>query len=620
MALVSVFNLSKSYVSRNLFSNVSFTIERSEKCGLVGVNGAGKSTLCRIIAAQETSDIGSVSMAKNTSISYLTQFFTLRNDLTVHEELVSNFERLFLLFEDVMNAAHILESDASAIDTYSRAWDIYERAGGLTYETEIKMVLSGLNLSDFSERKIATLSGGERMCVALAKILLSKADLIILDEPTNHLDIQSVQWLTQFLRSTESAVLLISHDRYVLDAVVKKVFDLDMQEVTVYSGNYSQFHAQKEARLELRERMFQQYKEEKEKLEEYVRKYKAGNRATMAKSREKRLNKLEVIENPAEFQYKLKLNFNNFKESGNDVLRLKNVSIRSLFSIEQALIRKGDRIGIVGLNGSGKTSLFAALLDSVPGVKWGQNIRIAYFDQHLTVPDIHLTMILFLNMHYDLDEWEAREVLGHFHFSGDDAFKTIETLSGGERARFKLLTMLLEEPNVIMMDEPTNHLDIGFLELIESALASYKGTLLVVSHDRYFLRSVATSLWIIRDSHVQTYHYDIPSVLDTLSFAVQGADQKNEDVSYDELKRLKNRIKKLEREVEQLEVTISDTEKRIRSCDEEMHAHGADAARLMAIVEEKQKNEQELNGLYTHWEKIGRELQDLLAEIRREGE
>lgn len=620
MALVSVVNLEKSYDSRTLFSDVSFSLERGEKYGLVGVNGAGKSTLCRIMLGSEIADIGSVSMAKNTSIAYLTQFFTLRDSLTVHEELVANFESLFLLYEKVMHAAHRLAEDPSTDDEYVEAWERYERAGGLTYETEIKMVLSGLSLNEFVERKVGTLSGGERMRVALAKILLSKADLIILDEPTNHLDIQSVQWLTQFLRATESAVLLISHDRYVLDAVVKKVLDLDMQTVTIFNGNYSQYRQQKESRMELQEKQYQKYREEKEKLEDYVRKYKAGNRATMAKSREKRLNKLEIVENPTEFKYRLRLNFNDFKESSNDVLRIKDLSVRSLFSIDQFLVRKGEKIGIVGLNGSGKTSLFSALLSNIQGVKWGQNIRIAYFDQHLTLPDTHLTMILFLNSHYDLDEWEAREALGHFHFSGDDAFKVINMLSGGERARFKLLTMLLEEPNVILMDEPTNHLDIGFLEIIEAALADFKGTLLVISHDRYFLRSVATSLWVIYDTRVRQYHHDIASILETLQFSDNQELQNNSTGSYDDQKKSKNRIKKLEREMELLEKSIEETEIKILDYDEEMHKFGNDAARLMTIVEEKQSQERELHHMYSQWEEIGKELQLLVAEVRREGE
>ena len=611
MALVSVADIKKSFSSITLFEDVSFAVERGEKCGLVGRNGAGKTTLCRILIGEEEPDEGAVHIAKNSKIAFLTQFFKLNNEYTVHEELVSNFENLFALFERVQEIAHRFADDHSLTDEYAEAWDAYERAGGLTFETEIKRVLSGLSLTDLAERKIGTLSGGERMRAALAKILLARADLVILDEPTNHLDIQSVNWLTGYLKNTESAVILISHDRYVLDNVTQRIFDLDYKSVTVYSGNYSHYKKQKDERLELRKKQYNDYLDEKQKLEEYVRKYKAGNRATMAKSREKRLDKLDVIDRPTEFTYKLHLNFNGFKESGNDVLRLRNLKIRDLFTVEQVLVRKGDKVGIVGLNGSGKTSLFRALQQHAQGVHWGQNVRIAYFDQHLELKNNDCTMSIYLNTWYDLDEFEAREVLGHFHFSGDDAFKTISMLSGGERARFKLLTILLEEPNVIIMDEPTNHLDIDFLEIIETGLADYQGTVLVVSHDRYFLRSIMNSLWVIHGGKLASYHIEPATVLEQLDLSTDKATVKNGDSDdYETVKKKKNRQKKLERDLEGIEEKIAVTERAVNKADADMIEAGSNAEKVIALSAEKEKLLHSLDDMYKQWETIHKELSD----------
>ncbi|HHH85058.1 MAG TPA: ABC-F family ATP-binding cassette domain-containing protein, partial [Firmicutes bacterium] len=490
MALLTAKGLSVSFQGVSLFSDISLSIEPGMKYALVGKNGAGKTTLFRVLTGSLTPDNGEIHISSSVKTAYFSQNPVFHRGRRVIEELYENFSYLHDLYRRMNKAAEAMDRSPEALSLYQSLWEKFEREGGLNYETEIKKVLTGLNLSYLEDAFVETLSGGEKMRLALARLLLSDPDIMLLDEPTNHLDLSSVRWLADYLRTFKGSVVLVSHDRYLLDTVATRVLDLEGGALTLYKGNYTQFRGQKKNDMVYREKLYMRQKKEAEVLEAYIRKYKSGNRATQAKSRKNRLKRLTVVDRPGRFEYQVNMNLNDFQESGNEVLRVSRLKVRNLYEVRDLHIRKGDKIGIIGPNGSGKTSFFNAIRTVQSTVRWGHNVRISLFDQALSLYDHSLSLVTYLNRFYDLDEFEARQALGHFHFSGDDAYKNIGDLSGGERSRFKLLTIMLEAPNFIMMDEPTNHLDVPSRQVLERALADYNGTVLVVSHDRFFLDAV----------------------------------------------------------------------------------------------------------------------------------
>ena len=613
MALLTAKDLAFSFGAERLFSNVSFSLEEGMKYALVGKNGTGKTTLFRILNGELSPDEGHVSFSSGLKRGYFSQNPQFIGGHTLLDELYTNFAYLEELHKAVHKAAEEMMHSESAALRYQRLWDSFVQQGGLDYETEIKKVLTGLRLSDLESAPVSRLSGGEKIRLALAKLLLSKPDLMLLDEPTNHLDIASVRWLADYLNSFKGALLLVSHDRFLLDNVATRVLDLENGSMTLYRGNYSQFKEQKEQNAEYREKQYREQKKEVMELEAYIRKYKAGNRSTMAKSREKRLNKMTVIDRPASFEYRVKLDLNGFHESGQEVLKISTLPVRDLYTVKGLHVRRGDKIGIIGPNGSGKTSFFRAVQEAVPAVRWGHNVRTAFFDQSLTLLDENTTLTDYLNRFYDLDAFEARKVLGQFHFTGEEADKTVFAISGGERSRFKLLTLMLESPNVILMDEPTNHLDMEFIHLLEEALTRYHGTLFLISHDIYFLEKICHSYIRIADGAFEKGDRTLLEK-EKEGRSGRGSEEKEEesfekDTDYTRLKKERNKYKRLKRDIEKCEEQIHLKEEELKTLEGKMHALGERLGSVQEMENERRMIKDRLDHFYTQWEKLHQETE-----------
>ena len=606
MALLTAKGLSVSFQGVSIFSDVSLSIEEGVKYALVGKNGAGKTTLFRVLTGELLPDDGEIFVSSAARTAYFSQNPVFGRGRSVIEELYENFSHLRELHRRLEKAAEEMDRSPEAFSLYQSLWEEFERKGGLDYETEIKKVLTGLNLTSLEQSSVDTLSGGEKMRLGLARLLLSQPDIMLLDEPTNHLDLGSVRWLAGYLNAFRGSVILVSHDRYLLDAVVTRVLDLEGGSLTLYKGNYTQFRVQKNEDMAYQEKLYQRQKREAEALEAYIRKYKAGNRSTQAKSRENRLKRLTVVDRPARFQYRMSLDLNGFQESGHEVLRVSKMRVRDLYEVRDLHIRKGDKVGIIGPNGSGKTSFFRAIREGKPGVRWGHNIRISLFDQELSLYDHSLSLTAYLNRFYDLDEFEARQALGHFHFSGEEAYKIIGSLSGGERSRFKLLTVMLESPNVIMMDEPTNHLDMDFIDILEEALSSYRGTLLAISHDFYFLKRLCRSFIRIADNRFVTGG---PGLLD-LEAGISsekkdgGKAPEGDQGEYGVSKKERNQIKKKKEMIIRCEERIHACEEALAALEDQMHARGDDFAFIQSMEKERRELQRELSDCYKEWEEL----------------
>ncbi|TYB31214.1 MAG: ABC-F family ATP-binding cassette domain-containing protein [Candidatus Mcinerneyibacterium aminivorans] len=610
MALVSISNLGKYFPENKIFEDLSFSISENEKIGLIGKNGSGKTTLFKIIAGKIEPSKGKVHKAKNISIGYLSQKFNLKESGTVHDELIKMFTHLNEVYEKIQKVSLELKRDNTKKAELQNLMDKYERLGGYRYETKIKQVMGGLNILQFKDRKIRTLSGGEKVRVALAKVLVQEPDLILLDEPTNHLDLKSINWLGEFIKKTKSAVFLISHNRYLLKNSITKIAEIVNKDIKIYRGNYDFYKKKKQNDLEYRKKRYKKQKKKVEKLKAYIRKYKAGNRATMAKSREKMLEKISLIDKPGKFEYNVELNFNNFEDSGNDILKINSLDVENLFSIKELNVFKNDKIGIIGKNGCGKTTLLNTIIDGNKNISYGKNLKISYFRQNLDFFDEDIHMVDYLNEKYFLDEDEAREYLGYFDFSQDEAFKIIRNLSGGERARFKLLDMILESPNLIIMDEPTNHLDINFLEVLEEGLKKFKGTLIVVSHDLFFLKNVINKLWFMNNKKIKEIKYDVEKFLDNFSYTSTSKKTMTNNSSkkdYKKQKKQRNRRKQMKRRLKVYENKIENIEKSIKELENKMQNNHS-PNKLEELYLEKEKKHKKLLDMMEKWEYIKEKL------------
>ncbi|POP36391.1 ABC transporter, partial [Blautia producta] len=521
-------NIEKSFGGMNLIHDASFHIEEREKAALVGINGAGKSTLLRIIMQEIPADSGEVILSRGRTIGYLAQHQELDSALTIYDSLLQvkqhilDMELHMRRTEKQMKHAQGEELDR-LMETYSRLTHEFEMENGYAYKSELVGVLKGLGFpeSDF-EKEISTLSGGQKTRVALGRLLLSKPDIILLDEPTNHLDMDSISWLETYLLNYPGAVLIVSHDRYFLDRIVTKVIDIDNGKVSSFSGNYS---AYSEKKAQLRRDAYQAYLNQQQEIkhqEEVIAKLKQFNREKSikrAESREKMLDKIEVIEKPTEVNASMRIYLKPRIESGMDVLTVEHLSKSfpslPLFSDLNFSIKRGERVAIIGNNGTGKTTILKILNELVPadaGVfHLGSKVHIGYYDQEHHV--LHMEKTIFEEISDDfpkLTNTEIRNLLAAFLFTGDDVFKKIASLSGGERGRVSLAKLMLSEANFLILDEPTNHLDIMSKEILEEALRNYTGTVLYVSHDRYFINRTATRILELTNQSMVNYigNYD----------------------------------------------------------------------------------------------------------------
>lgn len=624
-------NISKSFGIDEIIKNASFNIEEREKAAIVGINGAGKTTLLRIIMGEYQADSGEVIIAKDRTIGYLAQHQKLSGDNTIYDELLSvkkdiiELEQKIRRLELDMHSKEGVELE-TVMEAYSKSTHQFELQNGYAYKSEVVGVLKGLGFdeSDF-EKKMNTLSGGQKTRVALGRLLLSKPDIIMLDEPTNHLDMNSIAWLENYLANYDGSVIIVAHDRYFLDKVVTKVIEVERGIVSVFSGNYSDYAAKKKQLMDAKLKEYYNQQRDIKHQEEVIAKLKSFNREKSikrAESREKLLDKIEVIDKPVTEQETMHFKLEPAKESGNDVLSVEGLSKafggNRLFDNVSFEIKKGEKVALIGNNGTGKTTILKIInhiIDADAGkVKLGANVEIGYYDQEHNVLHMDKTAFDEIGDSYpDMTNTQIRNMLACFLFTGDDVFKKISDLSGGERGRVSLAKLMLSNANFLILDEPTNHLDIMSKEILESALNRYTGTVLYVSHDRYFINKTASRIIELSANTVTNYigNYDyylekrdilapkeIKQVSSEKNTAVKD-DWKAQKEEQAKLRKRQNDIAKIEKSIEQLEKDNSELDEQLA-----LPEVYSDVKQLMKLNEKKQEIEEKLEKLYEDWEAL----------------
>jgi ATP-binding cassette, subfamily F, member 3 len=521
MPLIAANNVVKSFGDMGVLAGVSCALEPGEKVGLVGRNGAGKTTLLRIMARLDIPEEGSVSLRPGATVGYLSQIPAIDEGYTLWDEAAAAFaglrtiERRLAEAEAALAAPEIHGDEhrlSLALEDYGRLRDRFERGGGFTYEAEIRRALSGLGFQEGQwSQPLGSMSGGQQSRAALARLLLSAPDLLLLDEPTNHLDLDALEWLQEFLGGYRGALLLVSHDRYLLDAVTVRTLELEDGHLDEYPGNYSFYVGERAARHERQQEAFERQREEIDALKAYIRRYRAGQKSRQAKSREKRLARIEPIEAPRTVRT-LAFRLETSRRGPQTILRFRNVTKRfgdrEVFRRVTLEIRRGERVGLIGSNGAGKTTLLRILAGLEPPtsgvVEIGPGVKIGYFAQQAEETlDLGRSVLDEVLGSRRLSPEQVRTVLGRFLFSGDAVFKTVGQLSGGERRRVALAKMVLDRPDLLLLDEPTTHLDLSSLEVLEAALAAFSGTIVLVSHDRYLLDHLATRLLVLEEGEMK---------------------------------------------------------------------------------------------------------------------
>ncbi len=633
--ILSCQNICKAFGEEEIIKDACFHIEEKEKAALIGNNGAGKTTLLRIIMNELSADSGSVVISRDKKIGYLAQYQDIHGHQTIYDELSSTKQHII----DMENRIRTLEQEMKnsqgeqlekLMQTYSRLTHQFELENGYAYKSQIAGVLKGLGFSeeDFT-KQIETLSGGQKTRVALGKLLLSQPDILLLDEPTNHLDMESIAWLENYLLTYPGAVLIVSHDRYFLDKVVTKVVEIEAGYVRMYSGNYSAYALKK---AQLRDAQYKAYLNQQREIkhqEAVIAKLKSFNREKSirrAESREKMLDKMQRLDKPAEINDQMRLTLEPRFISGNDVLTVEELSKtfpgQTLFQNISFEIKRGERVALIGNNGTGKTTLLKILNQVIPAdsgkFTLGSKVQIGYYDQEHHVLHMEKTVFQEISDTYPtLTETQIRNMLAAFLFTGDDVFKVISSLSGGERGRVSLAKLMLSEANFLILDEPTNHLDIASKEILEEALNSYTGTVLYVSHDRYFINQTATRIMDLTNQAIVNYIGDYDYYLEkkeelTAKYAplttqeeeaVQVSDNK---LSWQRQKEQQAKERKRENELKKTEKRIEELEARDQEIDETMILPEVctNVAECTRLSKEKAAIAAELEELYEKWEEL----------------
>lgn len=628
--ILSCNNISKSFGTDVIIKSCSFNIEDHEKAAIVGINGAGKSTLLKIITGIEPADTGLVTLAKDKTLGYLSQQQNLNSYNTIYDELLSVKQYILDMEAQLRSIENQMKSaDDTALETlmkkYSDLNHEFELNNGYAYKSEITGVLKGLGFAeeDFT-LNVNTLSGGQKTRVALGRLLLSKPDIILLDEPTNHLDMESISWLENYLLNYSGAVLIVAHDRYFLDKIVSKIIELDNGNATVFSGNYTDYASKKAIlrNMQLKEYLNQQ--REIKHQEEVITKLKQFNREKSikrAESREKMLNKMEFVDKPEILNDKMDIKLEPNVISGNDVLTVDNLTKgfdgTVLFDNICFQIKRGERVALIGSNGTGKTTILKLINGIIPAdsgsIYLGAKVNIGYYDQEHHVLDPDKTIFDEIRDAYpDLNNTQIRNTLAAFLFTNEDVFKYIKDLSGGERGRVSLAKLMLSNANFLILDEPTNHLDITSKEILENALNSYTGTVLFVSHDRYFINSTATRIIELANKTVVNYigNYDYylekkdilgakpitNNISKSSSSAISKLNWQEEKVKQAQQKKIKNEIKRTEERMALIEAEIEELDNMYAD-----PAISSDTAKLMEIHTRKEALSKELDELYDKW-------------------
>ena len=636
--ILACHGISKAFEEKIIVDNGSFHIEDHEKAALVGPNGAGKSTILKMIVGEVPTDSGNVILTRGKTLGYLAQHQNMDSSNSIYDEVKSAKAHLIAM-EEQLRSIELEMKDLSGselnsrMETYHRLTAAFERENGYAYESEITGVLKGLGFQeDEFSRPVATLSGGQKTRVSLGKLLLSKPDILLLDEPTNHLDLNSITWLETYLLNYTGAALIVSHDRYFLNRIVTKVIEIEAGQVMTYLGNYSDFSYKKKQLREARLKEYLNQQQEIKHQEAVIEKLRSFNREKSikrAESREKMLNKIERIEKPQEINTDIHLTLTPSVVSGNDVLSIEHLSKafppQQLFSDVSFEIKRGEHVAIIGDNGTGKTTLLKILNELVDAdhgsFTLGTNVHIGYYDQEHHV--LHMEKTIFDEISDDypsLTNTEIRNMLAAFLFTGDDVFKLIGDLSGGERGRVSLAKLMLSEANFLILDEPTNHLDIASKEILEHALNDYTGTLLYVSHDRYFINQTATRILDLVNqkfvNYIGNYDYYLEkkegltaaytsevNASDSSSSASAPSENK---LSWQEQKEAQAKERKRQNDLRKTEERITALEERDSEIDQLMMKEEifTNSVKCQELALEKSKIAEELEELYARWEEL----------------
>ena len=630
MIVLSCNNLNKSFGIDSILENVNFTVNEYDKIGIIGVNGTGKTTLFKIISGIYGYDSGDIYTSKDCEIGYLEQNTNFHSENTVLEEVLEVFKDVIEMEKYLRDLEHKISEESSntnsttlekLMNEYSNKLEAFSDMNGYGYKSEAKGVLKGLGFSDEDmDKPISILSGGEKTRVLLGKLLLKKPTLLLLDEPTNHLDSEAIEWLEVFLKQYKGTVILISHDRYFLDQVVNRIFEIHNKKLKTYNGNYSDFIKASAIEKELELKKFEDQQKDIKKQEESIERLKAFGREKhlkRARSKEKALAKVDVLDKPEAYRKKAKIEFNPSVTSGNDVLQLRDISMgygeRILFKDLNLDIYRGEKVALIGANGIGKSTLFKIIMNEITplsgDIKFGTNVNVSYFHQEQKTLNLDNTIIDEIwEDNKQLTQTSLRTMLGAFLFEGEEVFKKISTLSGGERARVAILKLILSNANLLLLDEPTNHLDIDSKEVLEEALSSYTGTIFTISHDRYFLNTVVDKVLVLDENgiteYLGNYDYYIEKKKQVQEMnTVEVIEEKTKTQLKEEQREAekKNRVKRqnIEKEIEETEAKIEEMD--VLLCQEEVYSNpekSKDVSLQKASLEEK------LSALYEEWESL----------------
>ncbi|TXG09056.1 ABC-F family ATP-binding cassette domain-containing protein [Lactobacillus delbrueckii] len=637
MIIAQGHNLEQRFGAAPIFSKVNFSIENNARIGLVGPNGAGKTTLLKIMTGRQEASQGEFTVNKGIELGYIAQEHDFDEEKSIWEEMLTVFQPLIdqgQQLEKLQYAIADHPEDEDLLRRLDQAQYSFEQAGGYTYQAEIKSMLNGFNFPEATwNKQIASLSGGEKTRLSFVKLLLKKPPLLLLDEPTNYLDLDTLDWLEAFLKNYPGAILTVSHDQYFLDHLATQIFELQHGELTVFKGNYSQYLAQRELRDQQQEAAYEKQQEEIKREEEFIQKNIVRASTTkQAQSRRKALEKMELVD-PPKHKSKVRIKFDSARPSGKEVLILKDLAVgypdKTMLKDISFQINKGDRVAIIGQNGIGKSTLLKTVMKQLPvksgAIKYGASLDIGYYDQELQGIDYSKTVIdTIWDRHKDMNEKDIRSILASFLFTAKDIDKQVSQLSGGQRARLTLTVLSMEHNNFLLMDEPTNHLDLDAKEVLEKALADYDGTLLFVSHDRYFINELANKIVVAKDGQAKIYEgnytYYLNEKAKEEAAAQETAAQETPVVkavseskfSYQEQKKRDSEKRKLERQVAQAEKDLEELEAKEQEIQEAMAdpAIAADFSKLGPLQEDLTAVQEKISQVSQAWEDASLALEE----------
>lgn len=620
-----------------IFSKVNFSIENNARIGLVGPNGAGKTTLLKIMTGRQEASQGEFTVNKGIELGYIAQEHDFDEEKSIWEEMLTVFQPLIdqgQQLEKLQYAIADHPEDEELLRRLDQAQYNFEQAGGYTYQAEIKSMLNGFNFPEATwNKQIASLSGGEKTRLSFVKLLLKKPPLLLLDEPTNYLDLDTLDWLEAFLKNYPGAILTVSHDQYFLDHLATQIFELQHGELTVFKGNYSQYLAQRELRDQQQEAAYERQQEEIKREEEFIQKNIVRASTTkQAQSRRKALEKMELVD-PPKHKSKVRIKFDSARPSGKEVLILKDLAVgypdKTMLKDISFQINKGDRVAIIGQNGIGKSTLLKTVMKQLPvksgSIKYGASLDIGYYDQELQGLDYSKTVIdTIWDRHKDMNEKDIRSILASFLFTAKDIDKQVSQLSGGQRARLTLTVLSMEHNNFLLMDEPTNHLDLDAKEVLEKALADYDGTLLFVSHDRYFINELANKIVVAKDGQAKIYEGNYTYYLSEKAKEEAAQEEtaaqeapvvkavSENKLSYQEQKKRDSEKRKLERQVAQAEKDLEELEAKEQEIQEAMAdpAIAADFSKLGPLQEDLTAVQEKISQVSQAWEDASLALEE----------